>query len=290
MSLTIVIPTRDRAATLTRTLAAIAERSAEVVDLEVVVVLDGGATGDGPLPSLPNGDAGGPRWRVEPLPTPARGPAAARNLGIRLAAGARILLLGDDTAPAPGCLATHARATLGLQGRIEWDPARPITDLMKFLAPRGPQFWFAGLADGGEIPFTALLGSNYSAPRAWFLAEPYDESFPDAAFEDTELAWRFRERGFVSRYAAGAVALHDHPYAELAPFLERQRRAGRSARSAVRRHPALVWWAFLRPLAVHLVKSLRGESRGEPERGWDSAARRAYLAGFLAGAPATEAA
>lgn len=283
MTLSIVIPTRGRGETLGRTLATIAARRAEVPELEVVVVEDGESAD---RPALPATLVAGGRLRVERLPPPAAGPAAARNFGIRLARGERVLLLGDDTAPAPGCLAAHAGAAGGLQGRIEWDPSRPITDLMRFLAPEGPQFWFAGLVDGDVLPFTALLGSNYSAPRAWFLAEPFEESFPDAAFEDTELAWRFRERGFTSRYGAGAVALHDHPYTAIQPFLERQRRAGRSARRAVARHPALLWWTLLRPLGVHAAKALLPSRSGEPERSWDRASRRAYLAGFLGGAPA----
>jgi len=278
MTLSIVIPTRDRGETLERTLAAVAARLAETPALEVVVVENGGIA---TKPAVPSALAENGRLRIERLPPPAAGPAAARNLGIRLARGERILLLGDDTAPAVGCLAAHAGAVDGMQGRIEWDPSRPVTDLMRFLAPRGPQFWFSGLVDGGEIPFTALLGSNYSAPRDWFLTEPFDESFPDAAFEDTELAWRFRERGFKSRYCAGAVALHDHPYDEIEPFLARQRRAGRSARSAVRRHPALLWWALLRPLGMHAAKALLPSRRDEPERSWDRDSRRAYLAGFL---------
>jgi glycosyltransferase involved in cell wall biosynthesis len=279
VSLAVVIPTRGRAATLERTLAAIAARRGEVGALELVVVEDGTEVADASaIESAAPGAA-----RLERLAPPGRGPAAARNRGVALARAERVLLLGDDTAPAPGCLALHDAASGGLQGRVDWDPARPVSEVMRFLAPRGPQFWFDGLEDGGELPYTALLGSNYSAPRAWFVAEPFDESFGDAAFEDTELAWRFRARRFVSRWSERAVAWHDHPYDDIAPFLARQRRAGSAARRAVALHPALVWVALWKPLLVHAAKAMLPSRRASPERDWDRRARSAYLAGYFAG-------
>src|SRR6187401_750808 len=104
MRLAIVIPTRGRPATLERTLAAIAERSGEVAGLELVVVEDGtDSVSETAIERALPGAA-----RLERVPPPGRGPAAARNRGIAAARAERVLLLGDDTAPAPGALALHA--------------------------------------------------------------------------------------------------------------------------------------------------------------------------------------
>lgn len=274
--LSVVIPSRDRPAILERTVAALVELRGEVEALDLIVVDDGSRR-----PASPPAAPSEPALRCRHLRLPPSGPAAARNRGIAEALHERVLLLGDDTRPAAGCLARHAAAAGGLQGRIDWDPRQPPTPVMRFLAPAGPQYWFVGLKDGGILPFTALLGSNYSAPRAWFLAEPFDEGFPDAAFEDTELAWRFRKRGFVSRYAAAALCWHDHPYESLEPFIARQERAGRAARYAVERHPALAWWALVKPLVLDLARRAGVSALAPPVGDWDRRCRRAYLRGFF---------
>jgi len=276
-ALSVVLPTRDRPAILARTVATLVEQRGEVTALELIVVDDG--SGEPPALSTAPAD---PAFELRLLRRTACGPAAARNHGIAAALHERVLLLGDDTRPAPGCLARHAAAEGGLQGRINWDPDQPVTAVMDFLSPAGPQFWFVGLVDGGEMPFTAVLGANFSAPRSWFLAEPFDERFTDAAFEDTELAWRFRGRGFRSRYAAEAVCWHAHSYASIEPFLARQERAGRAARYALGRHAALVWWVLLRPLALALARRFGLGTLAAPAREWDRLCRRAYLRGFFA--------
>lgn len=287
-ALSVVIPTRDRRERLVETLDALARESNDLDPaLETIVVDDGSkepvASWLDP-PSLP--------FPLEVVTLPPSGPATARNRGIERARGERVLLLGDDTRPAPGALARHLDAaearrrstgeTVAVQGHIDWDPEDEITPLMDFLAPAGPQFYFRHLVDGEPIPFTAVLGSNFSAPREWFLDEPFDEGFPHAAVEDTELAWRWQKRGRRTVYARDALAWHRHRYDALQPFLDRQRRAGASARHAVRRHPRLLWPLVVQPTLFGLVVRLRRlVGRGRPSDEWDLACRRAFSAGFL---------
>lgn len=287
IGLSIVIPTKDRGDRLVETLRAL---EAQPMDgaFEVLVVDDGSAPG-----ALAEAEGLPRRFPCRWLRQEGRGPAAARNLGVAAARGERILLLGDDTRPAPGALAVHLRGgrqtAVGIQGHIAWDPQQAITPLMHFLAPEGPQFYFKGLEAGGEIPFTAVLGSNYSAPRRWFQEEPFDEAFPHAAVEDTELAWRFSLRGWRTLYAPDALCWHHHHYGELAPFLARQRRAGASARYAVRLHPRLLVPLVLSPTLFGLPVAARAAlqrlvGRGKREDLWDLASRAAFLRGFLFGA------
>ena len=130
-----------------------------------------------------------------------------------------------------------------------------------------------------------MLGSNFSAPRAWLLEEPFDEGFPHAAVEDTEMAWRWYGRGWRALYSADALCWHHHLYRDLEPFLGRQRRAGASARYAVRRHPRLAWDLLLHPtLFGAIIRLRRLLGRGRQTDTWDLACRRAFLHGFCFGA------
>jgi len=298
--LSIVIPTRDRAPILAATLEALARQRCLVgrgaagctpgIELEVIVADDGSTDETGKLL-----DALAARelpYKLRALSLPAAGPAAARNRGIAAARAPRVLLLGDDTLPEPDTVAAHlelgAGDELGVQGWIDWDPGLELTPVMRFLAPAGPQFYFAGLSDLEPVPYWSVLGSNLSAPTAWFRDEPFDEGFTHACFEDTELAWRWARRGRRVILARRARCLHRHLYREIEPFYQRQRRAGHAARRALLRHPAMAWQVAVLP-AVVLLRRLPGAAldrvRGRlaPEQWWDLRCRVEMLRGLLLG-------
>lgn len=288
--LSVVIPTRNRREDLQRTLAALDRQRGLPGPFEVIV------SDDGSTDATPEYLSSRPRFAsfsIKSLRLAGKGPATARNRAIAAASAPRVLLLGDDTAPDEGTLALHAsegRGNRGVQGRIEWDPEAPVTSVMEFLAPAGPQFYFKNLEDGGPIPYTAVLGSNLSAPTHWFRDDPFDERFPAAAFEDTELGYRWHRRGRVTIYSEKAICRHRHHYGSIEPFLEKQRRAGEGARYAVGRHPGMAGRTVLQPLGVGLLFSARyglrraaGTSR-EADL-WDLRARMAFLRGLLRGTP-----
>ncbi len=285
--ITVVIPTRNRKEILRTTLEALDRQTGLTGPWEVLVADDGSS--DGTARYLDSG-CGPFSFRLEWLPLPAAGPAAARNRAIAKASARRVLLLGDDTVPDPDVVASHlsgaAGKPVGLQGRIEWDSASPITPVMRFLAPEGPQFYFKRLRHGKPIPYTALYASNFSAPTEWFLREPFDEGFAAAAFEDTELAYRWHRRGYSVLYWENGICRHRHLYESIEPFLARQARAGRGARHAVRRHPGMAARTVLQPLLVGLLGAVRYAARRlwrrPPEPAlWDLKVRAAFFRGFL---------
>ncbi|HEV2063672.1 MAG TPA: glycosyltransferase family 2 protein, partial [Thermoanaerobaculia bacterium] len=151
-SVSVVIPTRNRLESLQQTLGALARQTHDAALFEVLVGDDGSSDGTAAFLAAPPKYA----FSLRSVRAPGSGPAAARNRAIRLARAPRVLLLGDDTFPEPDVLARHLEAAagraLGVQGRIEWDPAAPITPVMRFLAPEGPQFYFKGLENGQPIP------------------------------------------------------------------------------------------------------------------------------------------
>lgn len=287
--LTVVIPTRNRREALEECLGSLERQDGSAGRFEVVVVDDGSTDGTGErLRSVRC-----KRFDLVAVERPWAGPASARNEGVGRSRGRRVLLLGDDTFPEPGALGPHTAAgaeEVGLQGRIEWDERGGVTAVMRFLAPEGPQFYFRGLSDRSPVPFWAVTGANFSAPAAWFRDDPFDTSFPDAAFEDTELAYRWHRKGRGFRFSGASVCRHLHRYETLEPFLARQRRAGRAARYAIRKHPALAFRCLLLPgaylpFAAGRAGLRRITGRGSPADAWDLATRIAYLGGLVGGGP-----
>jgi glycosyltransferase involved in cell wall biosynthesis len=283
----VVIPTRDRRDTLMATLRALAVQRGLGGRFEVVVVDDGSTDGTAEL-------VRGSVFELfdqRVLSSGSGGPARARNLGIAAASADRVLVLGDDTIPTPHALSCHLELAGGrevaVQGRIDWDPTRPVTEVMAFLAPAGPQFWFRDLTDGADVPWPQVLGSNLSAPAGWFADEPYDERFTDACLEDTELAWRWRRRGRRVVWSEHAVCHHRHGYGSIEEFLERQRRAGGWARLAVAAHPAMAEKLVVEPAVALPRKALAAVlravvGRSRPSDRWDLRCRTAYLRGLVA--------
>jgi glycosyltransferase involved in cell wall biosynthesis len=287
--LSVIIPTRNRITELLRTVEAVASQARPEAPLEIVVVDDGSEI---PVPEPDLADGQWPWASVRLVRQSPSGPARARNRGVVAARADRVLLLGDDTRPVAGGLAAHLegdrRHEVGVQGMVDWDPEIGVTRVMRFMAPAGPQFWFAGLADGDELPWGSLSASNLSAPRRWLLEEPFDEGFTDACLEDTELAWRWRRRGWKVLFDQHAVCLHRHRYGAIDELLSRQRRVGRWSRRAIRQHPALVLPLVVHPAAASVWLALRAVGRvlllrGRQEDYWDVRWRWAQLSGLVTG-------
>jgi glycosyltransferase involved in cell wall biosynthesis len=174
-------------------------------------------------------DPGGPSLRY--LATSGRrGPAHARNLGWRAGRGEVVAFIDDDCLAQPGWLAAlvgevEAGADL-VQGRVRPNPHQ---------ADRGAPF--TRTLDVGASPFFETANIAY---RRAVLEEldGFDESFPLAAGEDTDLGHRAVAGGAVRGYAEGAEVWHEvHPMT----FAEALRNAARCDQliRVVRRYPDL---------------------------------------------------
>ena len=239
--LSAIIPTKDRARALATTLEALAAQT-EVEGGAEIVVADNGS-GDETSQVLAAAAKRDPRLISVRQPKP--GPAAARNAAVAAASGEVLLLLGDDTAPADGdLLAAHAalhRAqpdpAYAVLGRLEWAPQPPPTEFMRWLDAGGPQFHYFELSPGPVDPSRYFYSSHLSLKRALFeRAGGFDERFPFAAFEDTDIGDRLGRLGLRLEYHPELVAFHDHP-TSLASSLNRMIVVGRSAALYNRLHP-----------------------------------------------------
>lgn len=239
--LSIVIPTRNRRATLVETLDRVLTQRAPPNGFEVIVV-DNGSTDDtaGALADLERRSGG----RLRALREPLRGPAAARNTGATAAQGEVILFLGDDTEPADdGLLTSHAalhedhpETEYAVLGKVVWDERQPVTPLMRWL-DTGPQFAYELLSPGPVDVAGYFYTAHVSLKKAAFDATGgFDTRFPYAAVEDMEIGLRLRRRGVTLDYRPELLVLHSHP-TTLDRWLERMRLVGQSAALLHRMHP-----------------------------------------------------
>lgn len=237
----VVIPTHNRWRTLMRTLEALAQQT--VPALQVVVVDDGST--DGTWARLQAWAEAHRRLPLLPLRQANRGPAAARNLGLRHAQGELVVFLGDDTIPEPDFLEAHLAAHRNLTGPsavvglTDWDKWHmAVTPFLRYVNREGEQFAYGLFHDGEDMAFTCFYTSNVSLPRELLGDSPFDETFQHAAWEDAELGYRLSLRGVRIVLCTQARVHHHHP-TSLASFLQRQRKVGQALPTLLRLHPEL---------------------------------------------------
>lgn len=295
MRFSVVIPTFERMDVLPEVLAAV-EAQVDAPAFDLVVVDDGSR--DGTADFLASRTFSVPAQVVR---QPNRGPAAARNHGVGLATGERVAFLGDDTVPAPGWLAAHAEAhasrgagqDLAVIGYTRWHPRVRVNPFLDYINEHGLQFGYALIGDRENVPFNFFYTSNLSLSRARLAAAPFDETFPYAAWEDIELAYRLSQspEGLRLVYERRAVVAHDHP-TRFERFCTRQEKAGYSAVVFHRLHPELGDFLGVGPggppglpstgrqrLREGLARALQFLPVRTP-RLWENALRYHYIAGL----------
>lgn len=235
-----MIPTFRRTETLFSVLDALACQS-DPPSFEVVVVDDG--SGDDTLPRLAAYRASYP-FRF--FSQPNSGPASARNRGVREAREPVVLFLGDDTVPEPPMLSVHARThgekrphPVAVLGYTTWPRDLKVSPFLHHINEYGLQFGYGLIRDAEAVPFNFFYTSNVSLPRDLLLEVGlFDTSFPHAAWEDIEVAYRLMQRGMRMLYRPEAVARHHHEIT-FASFRLRQEKAGEAAAIFYRKHPEL---------------------------------------------------
>ncbi|MFJ4618071.1 glycosyltransferase family 2 protein [Streptomyces sp. NPDC088812] len=227
--LSVVIPTRDKAASLRLVLACLA-RQTGAGPYETVVVDDGCTDGTPRVVA----DAAG-RLPLRTVPGPGAGRAAARNAGARAARGTLLLFLDDDILLPPAALAAHVAEHARPGPACVHGPLRELPGARRLLASAdealddpygtaaGGRFGrtvstalerlVLGMADGGlppVSPWLTCVGANTSMPyEVWEAAGGYDEGFGTTwGCEDLELGLRLWRSGARMRLAPAAPGIH----------------------------------------------------------------------------------
>jgi glycosyltransferase involved in cell wall biosynthesis len=185
VEVSVIIPTRNRPHELAACLSALQAQTYPSEKFEVLVCDDGSAENIRSV--VESYQASG--LRVRHLQQTPKGPAAARNLGIRHARAPIIAMTDSDTVPHPHWLAklvealqTHPQA-VAVEGKVTAELANEFEPL-------------------GEGP-TNLSGGVYLTCNCAYRREVliaaggFDESFPYPAYEDVELAARAQAWGEI---------------------------------------------------------------------------------------------
>jgi len=197
--ISVVVPTRDRPEALRRCLAAL---QSQTVPVEIVVVEDS----DG------------------------RGPAWARNEGVRRARGEVVCFTDDDCEPSLGWAEALTAPISGGVGTVTTGRV-----LMGEGATAADKAWEAiviylqrqAAASGTASPGFAVT-ANLAARRELLERLSFDESFPAAAGEDRDWAERAARQGAAPRFVPEAVVVH-RAGMSVRDFLRQQYRYGRGA-------------------------------------------------------------
>jgi glycosyltransferase involved in cell wall biosynthesis len=219
--ISVVVPTRDRAAALARCATALAAQDAP--ELDVVVVDDGSR------------DRRAVAAAVESLPdarvvrSPGRGPATARNLGAGAARGELVCFTDDDCEPRPDWARVLAAAAAQAEGGVAAGLTRPPGEAGPAVVASQTitnHLQLASLRADGTLGFAP--SSNFACRPAVLAELPFDSGFPDAAGEDRDWWARALAHGIAAAYEPRAVVVHRQDLS-LRAFVRQQHRYGRGA-------------------------------------------------------------
>jgi len=195
----VVVPTRGRPKALARCVAAL---EAQTIAVEVVVVED----------------------------REGRGPAWARNEGVRRARGEVVCFTDDDCEPVAGWV--EALAAPILAGDAEASTGPVAVGEGATAADRAWEVIINYLQVRAAAPGTASPGfvvtANLAARRSLLERLPFDESFPVAAGEDRDWGERATRAGAAPVFAPAATVVHRSGMG-VSVFLRQQYRYGRGA-------------------------------------------------------------
>ncbi len=211
--LTVVIPTYNRAEVLKKALDAYRMQSAPESIRELIVVDDGST--DGTEEVVLEAQRHSP-FLARYFRQSNKGPAAARNMGIRETVSEVILFTDDDIIPGRNLVAEHlswharySEYSAAVLGHVTWSPEVKATPFMKWYGSDGPLFAYDRLAGRVEVEHNYFYTCNLSL-KTEFLRKcgTFDEDFKAAACEDLELGYRLDKAGMRLLYNREALAYH----------------------------------------------------------------------------------
>lgn len=285
---TLLICVKDRASHLAACLESLVPLAGEA-DAELVIVCDGGPAEmrERLVPQLDSQP-----FPLTWLDVPAGGPARARNAALPKARGELVLFLNDDVRCEPGLLAAHDRLHRrrpghAVMGNTRWAPEIAQSEFMHWVAHHDSFYYL--IPDELSATWEYFHTMNLSIDRRWFEeGARFDESFPDPAFEDTEMGYRLSKQGLKIAIAYDAILYHVHKFTP-EEYRKKSFMRGRSARRFCTLYPELrdrILGDYEQ--AAARVSGLRGKMRalggGASLEIQEGLIAREFLRGYRAGA------
>ena len=250
-SISVVIPTYNRSASLPQTVKALFDCAAGL-DVEVVIVNDGSS--DNTEEVLGHLKEVYPQLTT--LTIPNQGAGVARNHGAAIAKKDIILFIGDDILPAsPHFLSAHAKfhqdnSYLGFAvlGKVDWPPDDEfeVTHVMRHIqGSGGEQFGYTDMQPYRTWDWRFFYTCNVSVKRTCvddWVTQGFSSAFSGCGFEDGEFALRMGKNhgSFPILYIKESLGHHFHKHT-VDSFLRRQRFAGAMAKTLIDLHPQATW-------------------------------------------------
>jgi peptidoglycan/xylan/chitin deacetylase (PgdA/CDA1 family)/glycosyltransferase involved in cell wall biosynthesis len=237
MRFSIIIPTYQRCALVTRTVAALDRQAFR--DFEVIVVVDGSE--DGSARALSELSIGFPLKVIE-QPNAGRGQAC--NVGAAAASGEILLFLDDDMEADPSLLLEHDRSqssgAVVVLGDVPLHPDSPPN-----LLSWGVGLWASSRRDrltrpGAVIRPDDLITGHMSVSRKRFeRLGGFDHAFTRAGRfggEDIDFGTRVQQAGWSVIFNPNAIS---YQYYDVDPgeYLRREVESGRSDQELLLKHP-----------------------------------------------------
>jgi glycosyltransferase involved in cell wall biosynthesis len=217
MPLTVIIPTFNREDVLRKALEAYRVQSRPELVRELIVVDDGSTDGTQEVVKIFQTRA---PFQVRYLRQENKGPAAARNLGIRNTSSELLLFTDSDIIPSLTLVEEHVKwhvenpsGNVSVLGYVTWSPELNPTPFMRWYGENGALFAFRRLRHHSQITTDCFYTCNLSL-KASFLRRVggFDEEFESAAWEDIELGYRLQKAGMRLFYDREAVGYHHQAF------------------------------------------------------------------------------
>lgn len=263
LNISVIIPTYNRKNIIKKCLDALFRQTCANFNFEIIVIDDGST--DGTENAVKEIILNAP-VTLRYLKQENKGPAAARNVGIKNAHSEIVLFIGDDIIVTETFIEEHItwqtrkypEENIAVLGHITWYPDLKITPFMEYIGKEGVQFGFKLIKDIENVPYNFFYTSNISLKRGYLLNNGFfDEEFLHAAWEDIELAYRLTKNGLTIVYNKKAIVYHNHAVSQKG-YCKRMEISGRACKIFHEKHPELksleVRYRF--PLYKSVVKYL----------------------------------
>jgi GT2 family glycosyltransferase len=238
-SISVIIPTHNRSASLRRALDALCVQTYPIQRVEVLVVADGCT--DRTIEMLQHYEAPFALHVIEQI---GQGAATARNRGAADAKAPWLLFLDDDVESTPSLIEAHVRAHQQQPGRVIIGPYLPVyEEPLDFYRMELRAWWndlFRAMRQPGHrYTYRDLVSGNLSLEAELFARiGGFDPAFRSCGGEDYEFGVRLIKANVPFGFAAGALAYH-HETCDLDRSFRRRRQEGYADVLIGQRHPEL---------------------------------------------------
>jgi glycosyltransferase involved in cell wall biosynthesis len=227
IAVSVIIPARNAADVIPDCIKALQQQTCDRSALEIIVIDDGSSD---TTPDVVK-SAGITLFSQEN-----RGPAAARNAGVKTARGDIILFTDADCRPAADWVDQMMEpfkndAVMGVKGVYRSDQ----TEMTARFVQAEYEAKYRFMAAFKTIDFIDTYSAGFRR-NAFTALKGYDESFPGASVEDQEFSFRMHEAGYQMVFTPRAVVTHLHA-TSLRRYFRKKFNIGFWKMKVLREHP-----------------------------------------------------